>query len=106
MDSELPNKNFFFNSFNIDVFLFITVIISLLVMTLVMYILCKHMKLKMLVTSLTLQQIREVGAVTRQEDITSDCTCKMQWYIILMLSLSILGLVLFVILQSQKLKLC
>ena len=65
MDSELPNKNFFLNSFTIGVFLFITAIISLFVMTLVMYILCKHMKLKMLVTSLALQQIKEVGAVTR-----------------------------------------
>ena len=52
----------FLNSFTIDVFLFVT-IISLLVTTLVMYILCKHMKLKILVTSLTLQQIKEVGAV-------------------------------------------
>ena len=69
-------------------------------MTLVMYILCKQTKHKMLVTSITLQQIKEVGAVTRQEGITPniECTCKIQWYTILMLSLSILGLVLFVIL--------
>ena len=53
-DSKLPNKNFLFNSFTIDVFLFITAIISLLVTTLVKYILCKHMKLQMLVTSLAL----------------------------------------------------
>ena len=72
----------------------------------VMYILWKHMKLKMLVTSLALQQIKGVGAVTRQEDIMSVCTCKIQWYIILMLSLLILGLMLFFIQWSQKLKLC
>ena len=35
-----------------------------------------------------------------------ECTCRKQWYTILMLGLSILGLVLFVILQTQKLKLC
>ena len=68
-DSKLPNKNFFLNSFTIDVFLFVTMIFSLLVSTLVMYILSKHIKLKMLVTSLALQQIKEVGAVPRQEDI-------------------------------------
>ena len=45
----------------------------------------------MLVTSIALQQIKEVGVVVRQQDITLDCTCKTQWYIILMLSLSILG---------------
>ena len=57
MNSELPNKIPFFNNFTTDVFLFIAVIISLLATTLVMYILCKHMKLKALVPSLALQQI-------------------------------------------------
>ena len=81
-------------------FLFGIMIISLLVMTLVIYILSKHTKLKTLVTSLALQQIEEVGAVTRWEDIMPniECTCKIQWYTILMLCLSILGLLLFVIL--------
>ena len=65
MELELPNKNSFFNNFTTDVFLFIAAIISILVMNLVLYILCKHMKLKTLVTSLALQQIK-VGAVTRQ----------------------------------------
>ena len=36
------------------------------------------MKLQMLVTSLALEQIKEVGAVTRQEDITSDYTYRTQ----------------------------
>ena len=55
---------------------------------------------QMLVTSFPLQQIKEVGVVTRQQDITSECTCKPQWYIIFMLSLLTLGIVFFVILQS------
>ena len=54
MKSEFPHENSFFNNFTTDVFLFIAVIISLLVTTLVMYILCKHTKLKTLVTSLAL----------------------------------------------------
>ena len=75
-----------------------------------MYIPCKHTKLKSVVTSLALQQIKEVGAVTKQEGITLapniECTCKLQWYTILMLCFSIFGLVVFVILKSRKLKLC
>ena len=61
-----------------------------------------------LVASLALQQIKEVGVVTGQEDISPDieCTCKLQWYMILMLSLSHLGLMIFVILCTWKLKLC
>ena len=65
------------------------------------------MRLKTLVTSHALQQIKEVGAVTKQEGTTPyiECTCKIQWYTILMLMFSILGLVLYVILKSRKLKL-
>ena len=96
MELELPNKNFFLNNYIVDIFLFVTAIILLMVTTVVMYILCKHMKLKTLVISLALQQIKEVGGVVRQESVTLaqdiECTCKIQWYTKLMLGLSILGL--------------
>ena len=102
MDENLPNKI----SFLVDVFLFVTAPISLLVTTLSIYLLCKHKKLRMLETSLALQQRKEVGTVTRQEDVTTACTCKIQFYIFLTLRISIFGLVLFAVLQSRKLKLC
>ena len=61
-------------------FLFVTAIISLLVTTLVMYILCKHKKLKTLVASLALQQIKEICEVASEEKIrlaqSIECTCK------------------------------
>ena len=60
-------------------------------------IICKHTKLKSLVTNLALQQIREVGVVTKQDHVyiihDIECTCKIQLYTIFMLSLSILGIV-------------
>ena len=59
----------------------------------VMYILCDHTKLKSSVTSLALQQIKEVGMVAKQEHVSIvlniECTCKIQWCMIFMLSLSI-----------------
>ena len=56
MELELPNKNFFFfNIYTIDIFLFVTERILLLVTTIVMSILCKHTILKTLVPSLALQ---------------------------------------------------
>ena len=58
MELEKPSKNFFFNNFILNIFLFVTAIISLLVTILVISILCKHTKLKTLVTSLALQQIK------------------------------------------------
>ena len=66
------NKDFFTNNYIVDIFLFITAVISLLVTTLVIYLLCKHKKLKTLVASLALQQIKEVRAVT-QEEINIKC---------------------------------
>ena len=67
MELELPNKNFFFNNFILNVFLFVTAIISLLVTILVINILCKHKKPRTLVSSFALQHIKEVAMVATQE---------------------------------------
>ena len=81
--------------------LFITVIISLLAATLMVYLLCKHKKLRMLIASLVLHQVEEVGAVTQKEINTK---CKTLTYI--GLALTILGLVMVAILHYRKSKLC
>ena len=106
MDENLPNKNFFSKNLIVDVFLFVTAIIALLVTTLAIYLLCKQRKLRTLVTSLALQQIKEVWTVTRQEDVTTACTCKIILHIILALHISIFDKVIFVVLHSRKLNLC
>ena len=98
------NKNFFSNNYIVDVFLFITAVISLFITTLAIYLLCKHKKLRMLVTSLALQQVKEVGTVTSREEDTTEC--KIQTYTILELTVTIFSLVMFVVLHSRKLKLC
>ena len=84
-----------------NIFLFITVIISLLATTLTVYLLCKHKKLQMLIASLVLQQVMEVGAVV-QKEINSEC--KTLAYISLVLT--ILGLVMGEILHYRKSKFC
>ena len=63
------SKNFFSNNYIVDIFLFVTVVISLLVTSLERYLLSKHKKLRMLVTSPVLQQVKEVGTVTTQEEV-------------------------------------
>ena len=60
----ITSKNFFSENYTIDVFLFIAVIISLLATTLTIYLLCKHKKLRTLMASLVLHQVKEVGTVT------------------------------------------
>ena len=84
-----------------EIFLFITVIISLLATTLTVYLLCKCKKLWMLIVSLVLHQVKEVGTVM-QKDINSKC--KTLTYISLVLT--ILGLVMVAILHYRKSKLC
>ena len=76
----------------------------LLVTNLAIYLLCKHKKLRTLVASLVLQQVREVGTVTTQEEVTHEC--KIQTYIFLAITSTILGLVIFAVLHSTNLKLC
>ena len=60
----ITNKNFFSENYIIDIFLFIAVIISLLATTLTIYLLCKYKKLRTLIASLVLHQVKEVGTVT------------------------------------------
>ena len=68
----ITNKHFFSDKYVIDIFLFIAVILSLLATTLKIYLLCKHKKLRMLMTSLVLHQVKEVGPVI-QKEINTEC---------------------------------
>ena len=60
--------------------IFYLLLISLFGTSVVLFIMCKHTKSKSLVTSLYLQQIREVDAGTKQEYISMihniECTYK------------------------------
>ena len=51
------NKNFFSDNYIVDIFMFISVIVSLLATTLTIYLLCKHKKLCTLIASLVLHQV-------------------------------------------------
>ena len=69
------------------------------------YVICKHNKLRALVTSLALQQVKEVKA-EGTEDVDYKCECTAQFYIILTLSIAMIGLIIFAILQLRRIKLC
>ena len=59
------NNNFFSNHI-VDIFVFTSSIISLISTTLIMYLMCKYKKIRMLVASLVLHQVKEVGASSRE----------------------------------------
>ena len=89
--------------------MFVTTIISLVATTIVIFIVCRHTKLKSLVASLALQQIRGADVAFKQEHVLMmhdiDCTCKTQLYTIATLGLVILGIIIFIVINARKLKL-
>ena len=87
LEKEHANKNFF-NSQVIKIFKFIVAIILIIATIVTIYTICKHNKLRALVTSLALQQVKEVKA-DDTENINYKCKCTTQFYIILALSLAI-----------------
>ena len=82
-----------------DIFMLISLIISLVATTLTVYLLSEHKKFQTLMASLVLHQIKEVGAVM-QKEINSGY--KTLAYIGIILT--ILGLVMVTILPLQKIK--
>ena len=106
LDFETPYKNFFTNNFIMDIFVFIITIISVITTMIRIYILCKHYQLQTLVARLALQQVREVNASTTKKEENYTCNCTSQFYIISALSITIIGLVILMILQVRRIKLC
>ena len=104
LEIEIPNKNFFTNNFIIDIFIFIFIIAIILVITtriIIIYTLCKHNKLRTSVASLALQQVIELSvAETKEEEYR--CKCTSQFYVVLTLSITIIGLVIFTISDVQN----
>ena len=104
LEKEFANKHFF-NSKNVKIFKFVVAIISIIATVITIYAICKHNKLRVLVTSLALQQVKEVKAENK-ESIDYSCKCTIQLYIILILSIVMIGLIMFAILQLRRIKLC
>ena len=80
LENEFLNKNFF-NCQVVKIFKFIVAIISIIATVVTIYAICKHNKLRALVTSLALQQVKEVEA-EGIEDVDYKCKCTAQFYII------------------------
>ena len=96
---ESKTKNKFFDNIAINIFLFIAAIISMLVVIAIIHIVCKHVKLKTLLTGIAFQPIQQAeAAVTSQ--IQQHCTT--QWYAIAALILMIVLLIIYICLTTQR----
>ena len=90
----------------VDIYVFTVAIISAIVTIIILYVLCKHNTLRTLVASLALQQVKEVGASAIEQDTNNVYSHTPQFYIILVLRVSIFEWVIFAILQVRRIKLC
>ena len=100
-DSTFNTNNFFSNNHILDIFIFISSIISLMSTILIIYLICKHKKIRMLVVCLTLHQIKEVSTNSRETN-PAECTTLAYKGIIL----TILSLILVTYLHFRKSRLC
>ena len=81
--------------------LFVAALLTLIVTLIVIYVVCRQSKLKTLVANIALQCIRGTEAAEPEfQDI--NCACKMQWYIIGMLLIILLGVIYLVTNRIRK----
>ena len=68
------NKKSFFNNIVMNIFLFIAAVLSMLATAAIIHLVCKHTKLKALVTGITFQPIKQTEALIDKENIIQNCT--------------------------------
>ena len=106
MNIESPNKNFLTKYLIVDILVFTAAITSAIATKIILYLLCKHNKLRAMVASLALQKVKAVGTSAMKQDTYNACNYTSHFFIILALSACILRLVIFPILQVRKITLC
>ena len=94
-----PYKNFFLNKI-VSIFMFTSSIISVITITLVIYLFCKHKHIRTIVASLLLYKAKEMEARTPTE--IDDSECGTLAYI--GIALTLLSMAIVILLHSQKIK--
>ena len=96
-----PYKNFFLNQI-VNIFTFTSSIISIITITLVIYLFCKHKHIRTMVASLILHKAKEVEAKLTTE--TNNSECGTLTYI--GMALTILSMAIVICLHYTKSKFC
>ena len=94
------SKHSFLDNYIMDVFLFIATILSMIVTTAIVFIVCKHVKLKALLTGIAFQLIKQTDALFGNEN--EHCKYAVQWYMIAALASVIIGLIIFILAITRK----
>ena len=92
----------FFDNYIMDIFLFIAAILSMIATVAITCIMCKHPKLKALITGTAFQPIKGTEAIFSSINESENCTCKAQWYTIAALTLMTIGPIFFILATIRK----
>ena len=96
-----PYKNFFLNQI-VNIFTFTSSIISIITITLVIYLFCKHKHIRTIVASLILYKAKEVEAKLTTETNNPEC-CTLAY---IGMALTILSMATVIFLHYRKSKFC
>ena len=92
-------KDDFFDNIAIDIFLFAAAIISMLTIVAIIHLMCRHSKLKALLTGIAFQPVKQAEAVVTKQ--TKEF-CTAQWYAIAALTVLTILLIVYICLSNQK----
>ena len=83
-----------------DVFLFIPTILSMIATAAIIHLVCRHTKLKALLTGIAFQLVKQTEAIfgigKEQQN------CAVQWYTIAPLTVMIIDLIIYIFVTTQK----
>ena len=99
-ESNNNNKHSFFDNLIMDIFLYIATILSVIATAAIVQIVCKHAKLKALITGIAFQPIQQTETIFGNGNEQHNCTVK--WYTIAILTLMIIGLTIYILATMQK----
>ena len=89
----------FFDNIAIDIFLFAAAIISMLTIVAIIHLMCRHSKLKALLTGIAFQPVNQAEAVVTKQ---AKEFCTAQWYTIAALTMLTILLIVYICLSNQK----
>ena len=98
----LSSKKFFFNQI-VNIFTFASSIISIITITLVIYLFCKHKHIRTIIASLILHKTKEVEANSNSNPETNDYECRTSAYVGMILT--VLSMITVILLHYRKSKL-
>ena len=92
-------KNEFFDNVAIDIFPFAATIFSMLTVIAIIHLVCRHSKLKTLLTGIAFQPVNQAEAVVTKQ---AKEFCTAQWYTIAALTMLTILLIVYICLSIQK----